>query len=417
MASKFEVTKFDGTGNFGLWQTRVKDLLAQQGILKVLSGKQPAKVDDDKWEEMQQQATATIRLCLNDRIMYTVMEESDPEKIWKKLGDQFMSKTLTQKVYLKQKLYGLKMQEGSNLAEHINVFNQVIADLVKVEVKVDDEDRAIILLCSLPGSYEHLVTTLTYGKESIKVEDVVAALLSHEERRKNNATGESSGDALLVKYDRGGETGKKKKKKGPQCYGCKEYGHLRRDCPELKKGGTASVVFSKKKDDSDSSDGDVLTVSSERSCGAWLLDSASSFHATSKKEWFSSYVEQDKGGSAYMGDDSRYRVIGVGDIKFKMYDDQEILLKGVKHVPALRRNLISLGILHDEGLLYQAAPDKKTLRVMQDGKTVMIGEKSVTTHQYKLRGSVVEGGVMDGRATAAVCSSDDEEVASSGCSE
>ena len=65
---------------------------------------------------------------------------------------------------MKQKLYGLKMQEGSDLAEHVNVFNQVIADLVKVEVKVDDEDRAIILRCSFQGSYERLVTTLTYGK-------------------------------------------------------------------------------------------------------------------------------------------------------------------------------------------------------------------------------------------------------------
>ncbi|KAK4411837.1 hypothetical protein Sango_0256700 [Sesamum angolense] len=34
--AKFEVVKFDGTGNFGLWQTRVKDLLAQQEILKAL---------------------------------------------------------------------------------------------------------------------------------------------------------------------------------------------------------------------------------------------------------------------------------------------------------------------------------------------------------------------------------------------
>ena len=44
------------------------------------------------------------------------------------------------------------MLESSNLAEHINVFNQLIADLGKVDVKIDDEDRAIILLCSLPGS-------------------------------------------------------------------------------------------------------------------------------------------------------------------------------------------------------------------------------------------------------------------------
>jgi hypothetical protein len=407
MASKFEVMRFDGTGNFGLWQTRVKDLLAQQGILKALSDKKPVTVDDDKWEEMQAQAAATIRLCLSDQIMYHVMDETSPKKIWDKLDDQFMSKTLTRKLYLKQKLYGLKMQEGSDLAEHVNVFNQVVADLMKVEVTIDDEDKAIILLCSLPRSYEHLVTTLTYGKEAVKVDDILAALFAHEQRRKNNAGESSSGDAFFVKGDRGRETNKKKKKKGPQCYKCKDWGHVRKDCPELKKG-VANIVVSKK-DDSDS-DGDLLVLSSEKSCGeAWLLDSASSYHATSNKEWFSSYSEGDF-GLARLGDDTGYRVMGVGNIKLKMYDGQEVLLEGVRHVPGLRKNLISLGFLHGEGWLYQAMSDKKTLNVMQDGKTVMIGEK-MGGHQYKLKGEVMKVGaanfaeyVPSGEASSSDCS-------------
>ena len=69
-----------------------------------------------------------------------------------------------------------------------------------------------------------------------------------------------------------------------------------------------------------------------------------------------------------MGDGSGYLAVGVGDIKFKLYDGEEILLKGVKHVPGLTRNLISLGLLHEEGWLYQAVLDKKTLRVMHGGK-------------------------------------------------
>ena len=87
------------------------------------------------------------------------------------------------------------------------------------------------------------------------------------------------------------------------------------------------MMIAKKQYDSDS-DGDVLTVSSEKSC----------------KAWFSSYIEED-GGLAHLGDDSGYRIIGVEDIKFKMCDGREMLLKGVKHVPGLRRNLISLGLL------------------------------------------------------------------------
>ena len=78
------------------------------------------------------------------------------------------------------------------------------------------------------------------------------------------------------------------------------------------------MMIAKKQDDSDS-EGDVLMVSSEKSCEAWLLNSASSFHATPKKEWFSSYIEED-GGLAHLGDDSGYRIIGMGDIKFNMCD-------------------------------------------------------------------------------------------------
>jgi len=102
-----------------------------------------------------------------------------------------------------------------------------------------------------------------------------------------------------------------------------------------------------------------------------------------------------------MGDGSGYLAVGVGDIKFKLYDGEEILLKGAKHVPGLTRNVISLGLLNEEGWLYQAVSVMKTLRVMHGGKMVMIGEKS-SAHKYKLKGSVVEGGVIDGNTNMAV---------------
>lgn len=44
--AKFEVARFDGTGNFGLWQRRVKDLLAQQSLQKALRETKPADMDD-----------------------------------------------------------------------------------------------------------------------------------------------------------------------------------------------------------------------------------------------------------------------------------------------------------------------------------------------------------------------------------
>ena len=35
-SAKFDVVKFDGSRNFGLWQRKVKDLLVQQGMMKAL---------------------------------------------------------------------------------------------------------------------------------------------------------------------------------------------------------------------------------------------------------------------------------------------------------------------------------------------------------------------------------------------
>jgi hypothetical protein len=59
--TRFEVEKFNETENFGLWQTRVKDLLAQQGCLKALREAKPAKMDAEDWEELQMQAAGTTR--------------------------------------------------------------------------------------------------------------------------------------------------------------------------------------------------------------------------------------------------------------------------------------------------------------------------------------------------------------------
>jgi len=158
-----------------------------------------------------------------------------------------MSKTLTTK---KQKLYGLKMQEGSDLVAHLNVFNQLVVDLAHREVTVDDEDKAIILLCSLPPSYEHVVTTLTYGKETIKIEDITAALLAREQRRKNNAVEAPQVEGLLVS----GESSRRKvearsKRKKVWCFKCGEWGHVK-ECPG-KKEASANVAISVGDSDND----------------------------------------------------------------------------------------------------------------------------------------------------------------------
>ena len=116
--AKIDVVKFDGTGNFGLWQRRVKDLLVQQGLVKALyeKAKKPETIMDDEWEELDMKVVNTIRLYLADELMYDVMDDVSSAAIWLKLESRYMSKSLTNKLNHKRKLYELKMVEGVDLA-------------------------------------------------------------------------------------------------------------------------------------------------------------------------------------------------------------------------------------------------------------------------------------------------------------
>jgi hypothetical protein len=103
--------------------------LVQQGMVKVLYGKQLGCMNNIDWQELETRIVATIRLCLYDDVMYHVMNEESPVTVWEKLESRYISLSLSNKLYLKHKLFGLKMSEGTDLNRHVNVFNQIISDL------------------------------------------------------------------------------------------------------------------------------------------------------------------------------------------------------------------------------------------------------------------------------------------------
>lgn len=108
------------------------------------------------------------------------------------------------------------------MSEHLNDYNQILADLLNLDVLILDEDKALLLLNSLQQEYDHLSTTLLYGKDSIKFDDVSNALANNEYRKRDmQAHGESSSPgsgsvkALSVR-------GRSKAKKNSRNSGCSQ---------------------------------------------------------------------------------------------------------------------------------------------------------------------------------------------------
>jgi len=139
-----------------------------------------------------------------------------------------MTKSLSNKLFIKKQLYSLRMKEGTSIL-HLNIFNRILSDLLALEIKLE-EDKALLLLSSLPSSYDHLATTIMYGKENLELEDARQMLQNNELMKKTDST-EASG--LFVKDQRG-----RSKSRGPKrdpeasssfsCYFCKKPGHIKK---------------------------------------------------------------------------------------------------------------------------------------------------------------------------------------------
>ncbi|KAL0383176.1 UNVERIFIED_CONTAM: Retrovirus-related Pol polyprotein from transposon TNT 1-94 [Sesamum calycinum] len=294
--AKFEVVKFDGTRIFRLWQTRVKDLLAQQGFRKRCGHR-----NQPQW--------------------------------MMKIGKNSSSG--------RKELY-------------------IITNLARLDVSIEDEDKAMILLCSLPFSYEHLMTTLTYGKKAIKVDEIIVALLAHNQRKQN--AGEKA-LTVIVYMSRADEKHDDSSK-------------------------SVNVVHN---DNSDCSDGDMLSVSTNQYVDAWILDFECPYHITPNMEWFSSYGSGNS-DSVYLGDDRCCNIVGVGEVRIKMYAGTVRTLSDVRHISDLKKNLISLSTLHKNGFIPKADENRKTIGIVKCALTLMKGKITVGKI-YKLLGNTDVGGV------------------------
>jgi hypothetical protein len=180
-----EIEKFDGQ-SFELWKLKMEDLLVDRDQWIVVDpGTAPTGTSTDDWKKLDQKAKSTIRLCLSDSVLLNVSEEITTKDLWYKLGKLYQSKSLVNKLFLRKKLYNIRMRDGDLVAEHLNAFNTVVSQLVYVEIKISDEDKCINLLCSLPDSWDSLVVAIGSNTIALKFDEVVSSLLLEEMRQKN----------------------------------------------------------------------------------------------------------------------------------------------------------------------------------------------------------------------------------------
>nr|GEV44365.1 retrovirus-related Pol polyprotein from transposon TNT 1-94 [Tanacetum cinerariifolium] len=295
-------------------EVRMKALLEQQGLVAALE-ELPAATIVAYHNVIQKKAYIALILCLGDRVLREITKE--------------MTAT---------------------------------GDLAAINAAISNEDQALLLFTSLPSSYDNFVETFLYGRDSLKLEVVLAKLNSRELQKMMEAKGDG-GKGLYVR----GRSGQR---------------YMKQD-----------QVSSSRTDGYDNAD--VMMAMSVEELLDWIMDSGGSYHITYKKDYLVDFEEYE-GGNILLGDGRECRVRRTCKVQVQMrancvytLDGQALTrktLKGRKQLGEYQTGWkIKMGLRQQNGLVEEKNVKllaKVCCPLIQSGLSTVLWANDITMSTY-----------------------------------
>lgn len=357
--------------NYTVWKFKIEMILIREKLSSVVFEEKPASPTPD-WLAKDKLARALICLYISDNQIVHVLRETSAQETWKKLESVHQRANLSSKLFLLRKLYSSQYRERQSMQDHINYVLELAEKLMNIGETIKDSHLGAILLCSLPASYEVLVTSLeSKTEQELTLDYIKSKLIDEYERRISKEESTSSYTQALKVSD------KNRSKFRKFCVYCKKNNHTKNEC-WLLANKNKTCDKSKYHDDknyrqkSNLCKADSIKQSSEQNenCSlndqkyvfqtqsigdnkkSWLIDSGASCHATGDLEFFSEINEtDDKNITIANGLKLKVEGIGSGDLNVLKEDGsyQTIGLENVLYVPELTESLISVKCVTSKG--------------------------------------------------------------------
>jgi len=135
------------------------------------------------------------------------------------------------------------MSESISATDHINNLNTLFSQLSSLDYKIIENERAELLLQSLPDSYDQLIINLTNNVliDYLSFDDMVVVILEEESRCKNKKDRletSKQAKALFMMRGRSMERGSSRSQSIPnsqqrkqfKCYNYGKKGNFKKDC-------------------------------------------------------------------------------------------------------------------------------------------------------------------------------------------
>lgn len=173
-------------------------------VPKPIDAAKPTKDETDaivKWQEGDAKARTRIELSIGDSEMIHLSGATTACQMWSQLSMVKESRGRLGVLATRRALYRATAEEGFEMVDHISKLRGLQNELHAMENLVSDEDFVMILITSLPESWDNYTGSFlgsSGNKPTITSFELIAVLLD-EDRRRKGRSGEASGTALLAK--------------------------------------------------------------------------------------------------------------------------------------------------------------------------------------------------------------------------
>lgn len=347
--------------NYDTWCLQAQAVLIKNDYWDIVSGEKKLPPASDgasrsAFNKEDLKARAEILLLLSPSELKQIKLCATSKAVWEKLKATYQSTGPARKATLLKQLVLKRMTTGEDIHDHINNFMDIVDKLADMDIKVPPELLSIMLLYSLPTTFENFRIAIESRDSLPNPENLKIKILEEYQARSGNDQPESS-EAYQIKKNR----------KRLYCKSCKKKGHTIETCWGKKKN-------TNEKEDRSKYNFNVClsTVNSDADKTVWCLDSGCSSHMCGDESMFSTMIPEN-GTLKLASEKYTSRIQGKGRVTISTnkhgYNFNDTL-----YVPDISVNLLSVAKITDKGNTVIFEKEKAHI-VEKTGKTILTARK------------------------------------------
>lgn len=369
--------------NYEIWKLHMEALLIKSDLWQYVSGElakpqntTEAPNADEKWIKCDRKAKADLILCISASELSQLKGCTTSRDVWIKLQSIYASKGPARKGTLLKQLALNKMSESEDCRAYLNKFFETVDKLEQMEIPIHKDLLSILLLYSLPDSFENFRCAIESRDELPEPENLKVKILEESEARIQKKSNSDTSNAMMASKD---------SKKSPRsdynkqsysdssnqyqnqrenrfanktCYRCQKKGHTATRCrskyPVRRAENTNAAT---EQDDAyiaeigDAECNQLQTTGRNVKNGNWILDSGCTAHLSKSRDDFIDLQKVNQ--NLNLANNVSTKIQGKGTLGLKVStnsnNEKNIKLDDALLVPDLRANLLSVAKIVDKG--------------------------------------------------------------------